>query len=149
VVVPTWTLLAALTAGLILGVLGSRLFNRPSPLPAPAVQTVTEETAAQEPAAQEAAPPVAASQETVAQEAAAPVAASQETVAQEAPAQVDVAAEPQTEPAPAPPAPPPAAAEPIRISMEDVVSELERRYQGRQADTSSEKRPSGRRKRTR
>jgi hypothetical protein len=129
VVVPTWTLLAALTAGLILGVLGSRLFNRPSPLPAPEVQTATEE-----PAAQEAAPPVAASQETV---------------AQEAPAQAAVAAEPEAEPAAAPPASPPAAAEPIRISMEDVVSELERRYQGRQADASSEKRPSGRRKRTR
>ena len=32
--------------------------------------------------------------------------------------------------------------------MEDVVSELERRYQGRQADTPGEKRPAGRRRRT-
>jgi hypothetical protein len=34
--------------------------------------------------------------------------------------------------------------------MEDVVSELERRYQGRHADASGEKpRPGGRRRRTR
>ncbi|MDQ6922328.1 MAG: hypothetical protein M3170_12080, partial [Candidatus Dormibacteraeota bacterium] len=45
-------------------------------------------------------------------------------------------------PAPAAPAipvasnepPPPPPPEPVRISMEDVVSELEHRYQGRQAD---------------
>jgi hypothetical protein len=31
--------------------------------------------------------------------------------------------------------------------MEDVVSELERRYQGRQADSSAEKRPGNKRRR--
>ena len=44
-----------------------------------------------------------------------------------------------------PPPPPP---EPVRIGMEDVVSELERRYQGRQADAPGEKRPASRRRRT-
>jgi len=55
-------------------------------------------------------------------------------------------------PAPAPPAAsdepaPLPAPESVRISMEDVVSELEHRYQGRQADKSAEKRPSSRRRR--
>ena len=110
--VPTWTLLAALTAGLILGALGARLFHRsPSPTALPPAAI-----AAPEP----------------------------EGAVLEAPA----AAEPEPEAEPtAPPAPAP---EPARISMEDVVSELERRYQGRQADASGEKpRPSGRRRRTR
>jgi hypothetical protein len=44
------------------------------------------------------------------------------------------------------PSPPPPL-EPVRISMEDVVSELEHRYQGRQADKPAEKRPSSRRRR--
>lgn len=96
--VPTWTLLAALTAGLILGVLGTRLFQRPSPAPAPAEPSPSEEPAPQPPAVE--------------------------------------AQEPQR----APPAPPEPAPEPapehVRISMEDVVSELERRYQGRQADAN-------------
>jgi hypothetical protein len=111
-VVPTWTLLAALTAGLILGALGARLFQRPPPtltLPPAA-------TAAPEP--------------------------------EEATLQTPAAEEPEPDPQPVtPPAPAP---EPVRISMEDVVSELERRYQGRQADASGEKpRPGGRRRRTR
>ncbi|PZR88877.1 MAG: hypothetical protein DLM67_19885 [Candidatus Nephthysia bennettiae] len=42
------------------------------------------------------------------------------------------------------PLPPP---EPVRISMEEVVSELEHRYQGRQADKPAEKRPGSRRRR--
>jgi hypothetical protein len=46
------------------------------------------------------------------------------------------------------PPPPPAPPEPVRIGMEDVVSELERRYQGRQADTPSEKRAGSRRRRS-
>jgi hypothetical protein len=46
------------------------------------------------------------------------------------------------------PPPPPAPPEPVRIGMEDVVSELERRYQGRQADAPGEKRPASRRRRT-
>ena len=41
-------------------------------------------------------------------------------------------------------APPPA---PVRIGMEDVVSELERRYQGRQAEGGAEKRAGTRRRR--
>jgi hypothetical protein len=101
VVVPTWTLLAALTAGLILGALGSRLFLRsPSPV-ATAAPPIPEEPAPQQPAA----------------------------------------VEPESSPPEAPPAPPAPAPEPepVRISMEDVVSELERRYQGRQADAAAEK----------
>jgi hypothetical protein len=97
-VVPTWTLLAALAAGLILGALGSRLFFRP-PTPPPPVEDV------------------------------APVAIVQEA-----------------EPAPPPPPPPPEP-EPARVSMEDVVSELERRYEGRQADATGDKRAGGRRRR--
>ena len=93
--VPTWTLLAALAAGLILGALGSRLLFRPSAITSPAQDV----------------PPAPA-----------PPAAS-------------------NEPTPLPPS------EPVRIPMEDVVSELEQRYQGRQADKPAEKRPSGRRRR--
>jgi hypothetical protein len=107
-VVPTWTLLAALAAGLILGALGSRLFFRP-----PALQAPAEDVA-----------PVAVAQE----------------------------AEPAPPPAaPLPPPPPPPEPEPepeaARVSMEDVVSELERRYEGRQADATGEKRAGGRRRR--
>ena len=98
--VPTWTLLAALAAGLILGALGSRLLFRPAALTASA-QDVP-------PAPAPAAP-------------ATPVASNE----------------------PSPPPPP----EPSRISMEDVLSELEHRYQGRQADKPAEKRPSSRRRR--
>jgi hypothetical protein len=123
--VPTWTLLAALTAGLILGVLASRLFTR-SP-------TVPAVPSPQEPA------PLA--------EAPAP-----EVVSQEEPASQPAAPEesqPESEPEPAP-ATAAAEPEPVRISMEDVVSELERRYQGRQAEAASEKpRPGGRRRRSR
>jgi hypothetical protein len=108
-VVPTWTLLAALTAGLILGALGSRLFNR-----SPATVTL---------------PPAA--------------------IAAPEPEQVVLGTPAADEPEAQPPAPPPPAPEPVRISMEDVVSELERRYQGRQADASGEKPPGGRRRRTR
>jgi hypothetical protein len=97
-VVPTWTLLAALAAGLILGALGSRLLVRPAAVIAPAQEV----------------PPAPA-----------------------APAMPAASAEPT-------PPPPP---EPVRISMEDVVSELEHRYQGRQADKPAEKRPSSRRRR--
>ncbi len=89
--VPTWTLLAALAAGLILGTLGSWLLFRPTAVTA---------------AAQEAVPAPKAS--------AAPVVNNQ-------------------------PTPPPP--EPVRISMEEVVSELEHRYQGRLADKPVEKRP--------
>ena len=93
--VPTWTLLAALAAGLILGALGSRLpFRRPA---------IT------------------------------------------APAQ-DVPPAPAAPPASNEPTPPPPP-EPSRIPMEDVVSELEHRYQGRQADKPAEKRPRSRRRR--
>ncbi len=95
--VPTWTLLVALAAGLTLGALGSRVLFRPAAVTAPA---------------------------------------------QDGP------------PTPAPPAvsneptlPPPL--EPVRISMEDVVSELEHRYQGRQADKPAEKRPRSQRQRAR
>jgi hypothetical protein len=98
VVVPTWTLLAALTAGLILGALGSRLFMRSSPRVTPVAPPTPEEPAPQPPAA----------------------------------------VEPEPAPPPDPPAPAPEP-EPVRISMEDVVSELERRYQGRQADAAAEK----------
>jgi hypothetical protein len=100
-VVPTWTLLAALTAGLILGALGSRLLFRPAAVTAPAQDV----------------PPAPA--------------------APAAPATLVASNEP-------PPPPPP---EPVRISMEDVVSELEHRYQGRQADQPAEKRTSSRRRR--
>jgi hypothetical protein len=94
-VVPTWTLLAALAAGLILGALGSRVLIRPAAVTAPAQDG---------------------------------------------------------SPTPAPPAPSdepalPPSPEPVRISMEDVVSELEHRYQGRQADTPAKRRPSSRRRR--
>jgi hypothetical protein len=94
-VVPTWTLLAALAAGLILGALGSRLPFRRAAVTAPAQDV----------------PPAPA----------APSASNE----------------------PTPPPPP----EPSRIPMEDVVSELEHRYQGRQADKPAEKRPSSRRRR--
>jgi hypothetical protein len=94
-VVPTWTLLAALAAGLILGALGSRVLFRP------AVVTATAQDG----------PP--------------------------APAQPAASNEPT-------PPPPP---ETVRIPMEDVVSELEHRYQGRRADKPAEKRPSSRRRR--
>ena len=93
--VPTWTLLAALAAGLILGALGSRLPFRRAAVTAPAQDV----------------PPAPA----------APPASNE----------------------PTPPPPP----EPSRIPMEDVVSELEHRYQGRQADKPAEKRPSSRRRR--
>ena len=96
--VPTWTLLVALAAGLILGALGSRLLFRPAAVTAPARVV----------------PPAPAAPAT-------PVASNE------------------------PPPPPPP--EPVRISMEDVVSELEHRYQGRQADKPAEKRPSSRRRR--
>ena len=60
-------------------------------------------------------------------------------------------AEPVAAPPPPPPPPPQPEPEPepeaARISMEDVVSELERRYQGRQADPSAEKRQGGKRRR--
>jgi hypothetical protein len=105
-VVPTWTLLAALTAGLILGALGARLFQRSPSTPA------------------------------------LPPAASAAPEPEEAVLQAPAAEEPEPAPAPEP--------EAVRISMEDVVSELERRYQGRQADASGEKpRPSSRRRRPR
>jgi hypothetical protein len=121
--VPTWTLLAALTAGLILGVLASRLFSS-SPT-APAVPPAQEPALLAEPPAAE----VASQEEPAAQPA-----ATEES-------------RPEPEPAPAPAV---AQAEPVRISMEDVVSELERRYQGRQAEAASEKpRPGGRRRRSR
>jgi len=97
-VVPTWTLLAALAAGLILGALGSRLPFRRAAVTAPA-QDVP-------PAPALPAPPAASNEPT---------------------------------PLPSP--------EPVRISMEDVVSELEHRYQGRQADKPAEKRPRSRRRR--
>ncbi len=93
--VPTWTLLAALAAGLILGALGSRLLFRPAAVTAPARVV----------------PPAPSAPAT-------PVASNE---------------------------PPPP--EPVRISMEDVVSELEQRYQGRQADKPAEKRPSSGRRR--
>ncbi|HLB78216.1 MAG TPA: hypothetical protein VJO72_14395 [Candidatus Dormibacteraeota bacterium] len=96
--VATWTLLAALAAGLILGALGSRLLFRPAAVTAPAQDV----------------PPAPAAPAT-------PVASNE----------------------PSPPPPP----EPSRISMEDVLSELEHRYQGRQADKPAEKRPSSRRRR--
>ena len=96
--VPTWTLLAALAAGLILRALGSRLLFRPAAVTAPAQDV----------------PPAPAAPAT-------PVASNE----------------------PSPPPPP----EPSRISMEDVLSELEHRYQGRQADKPAEKRPSSRRRR--
>ena len=94
--VPAWTLLAALAAGVAIGFLASWLV-RPRPRAEPAEPA--------EPALVEAVPLV--------------------------------------EEPPPPPAPP----EPVRIGMEDVVSELERRYQGRQADTPSEKRAGSRRRR--
>jgi hypothetical protein len=97
-VVPTWTLLAALAAGLILGALGSRLLFPSAAVTAPA-QDVP-------PAPALPAPPAASNEPT---------------------------------PLPSP--------EPVRISMEDVVSELEHRYQGRQADKPAEKRPRSRRRR--
>ena len=100
--VPAWTLLAALAAGLILGTVGSRFFFRPAS-PAPPI----EESPPPPPQAPE---PVAAPPPP-----------------------------PQPEPEPEP--------EPARISMEDVLSELERRYQGRQADPSAEKRQGGKRRR--
>jgi hypothetical protein len=100
-VVPAWTLLAALAAGLILGTIGSRFFFRP------------------------AAPPPT----------------------EESPPPPPEAAEPVASPPPPPPPPPEPEPEPARISMEDVVSELERRYQGRQADSSAEKRPGTKRRR--
>ena len=93
--VPTWTLLAALAAGLILGALGSRVLFRP------AAVTALAQDGTPTPA-----PPAASNEPTL---------------------------------------PPPL--EPVRISMEDVVSELEHRYQGRQADKPAEKRPSSRRRR--
>ena len=96
--VPTWSLLAALAAGLILGAMGSRLLFRPAAVTAPA-QDVPPATAAP-------ATPLASNE-------------------------------------PLPPPPP----EHVRISMEDVVSELEHRYQGRLADKPAEKRPSSRRRR--
>ena len=96
--VPTWTLLAALAAGLILGALGSRLPFRRAAVTAPAQDV----------------PP-------------APVAPATPVASNE-------------------PSPPPRP-EPSRISMEDVLSELEHRYQGRQADKPAEKRPSNRRRR--
>jgi hypothetical protein len=118
VVVPTWTLLAALTAGLILGALGSRLFLK-SPSAAPAAPPPPEVPAPP--------PPTAA--------------------AEEPEPQPQVVQDPEPpEPAPAPPAPAPPP-EPVRISMEDVVSELERRYQGRQADGTAEKPRTGTRRR--
>ena len=91
--VPAWTLLAALVAGVAIG-FGASWLVRPRPRPQPA-----------EPAE---------------------------------PALVDAA--PLVEEPPAPP-------EPVRIGMEDVVSELERRYQGRQADGPGEKRAGSRRRR--
>jgi hypothetical protein len=94
-VVPTWTLLAALAAGLILGALGSRLLFPSAAVTAPAQDV----------------PP--------------------------APALPAASNEPTPLPSP----------EPVRISMEDVVSELEHRYQGRQADKPAEKRPRSRRRR--
>jgi hypothetical protein len=97
-VVPTWTLLAALGLGLILGALCSWLLFRPAAVTVPAQDV----------------PPAPAAPAT-------PVASNE----------------------PSPPPPP----EPVRISMEDVVSELEHRYQGRQADKPAEKRPSSRRRR--
>ena len=100
--VPAWTLLAALAAGLILGAIGSRFFFRPSPPP----------------------PPI-----------------------EESPPPPPEAAEPVAPPPPADPPEPEPEPEPARISMEDVVSELERRYQGRQADPSAEKRQGGKRRR--
>jgi hypothetical protein len=49
---------------------------------------------------------------------------------------------PQTPVASNEPTPPPPATEAVRISMEEVVSELEHRYDGRQADKpAAEKRP--------
>ena len=110
-VVPTWTLLAALTAGLILGALGSRLFLRSTPPVTPVAPPIPEEPAPEPPAAFEPEP-----------------------------------APPEAPPAPPAPAPEP---EPVRISMEDVVSELERRYQGRQADAAAEKPRSTTRRRRR
>jgi len=59
---------------------------------------------------------------------------------------VPVAVVQEAEPAPPPPPPEPEP-EPARVSMEDVVSELERRYEGRQADATGEKRAGGRRRR--
>jgi hypothetical protein len=97
-VVPTWTLLAVLAVGLILGALGSRLLFRPATVTLPAQDV----------------PPAPAAPAT-------PVASNE-------------------------PSPPPRP-EPVRISMEDVVSELEHRYQGRQADKPAEKRPGSRRRR--
>jgi hypothetical protein len=94
-VVPIWTLLAALAAGLILGALGSRVLFRPVAVTVPAQDG----------------PPTPA-----------PPAASKEPTL-------------------------PPRLEPVRISMEDVVSELEHRYQGRQADKPAKKRPSSRRRR--
>jgi outer membrane biosynthesis protein TonB len=123
VVVPTWTLLAALTAGLILGAIGSRLFQKSSSAVAPAAP------APPPPAPEEPLPP-------------APTPAAEEPGPEPQP---QVVHEPEPpEPAPAPPAPAP---EPVRISMEDVVSELERRYQGRQADGTAEKPRTGTRRR--
>ncbi len=101
--VPTWTLLAALAAGLILGTLGSWLLFRPA-----AVTTAAQDI--------EVAP---------APEASATPGASKE------------------------PTPPPPPLEPVRISMDEVLSELEHRYQGRQADKPAEKRPRSQRQRAR
>ncbi len=121
VVVPTWTLLAALTAGLILGAIGSRLFQKSPSAVAPAAPAP--------PPPEEPLPP-------------APTPAAEESGPEPQP---QVVQEPEPpEAAPAPPAPAP---EPVRISMEDVVSELERRYQGRQADGTAEKPRTGTRRR--
>ena len=90
--VPTWTLLAALAAGVILG---------------PRARGCSFHSAAVTPPTQDL-PPAVSNEPTL---------------------------------------PPPL--EPVRISMEDVVSELERRYQGRQADAAAEKPRSTTRRRRR
>jgi len=138
-VVPTWTLLAAVTAGLILGALGSRLLFRPASS-APVAPLQTPDPVA---------PPAPDGTASQAVESAplAPELAPQAPDQLE-PVQAPAAEHPTPTPAPAPaPAPPSADGEPGRISMEDVVSELERRYQGRQADAAAEKQRSGGRRR--
>jgi hypothetical protein len=137
-VVPTWTLLAAVTAGMILGALGSRLLFRPgSSVPVTPLQSPDQ-----------VAPPAPdeAAQQAV------ELAPQAVELAPQAPDRLEPVQPSAAEnPTPSPePAVPSADREPGRISMEDVVSELERRYQGKQADAAAEKqRSSGRRRRPR
>ena len=133
--VPTWTLLAALTAGLILGALASRILFKPAAAgPPPALEGPREEQAlGGQPAEEQPLEPPSVAEEPLNDRPA-------EEPAETEPAEAEAPALDREVTAPAP-------AEPIRISMEDVVSELERRYQGRQADSAPERPKSAPRRR--